>query len=68
MPSSRLSYRQRHVLWEIKATKGEGLVAGNTNATLCALERRGLVKSTYLNDHTFRCNWKLTPTGVAALV
>ena len=63
----KLSYRQRETLREIKRAGAEGVIRGNTNSTMNALEDRGLVQGVYLNDHTYRCRWKLTSEGLAVL-
>lgn len=65
--ATRITYRMRHVLREL-SYRGF-IVASNTNATLNALEKRGLV-TTEPDAHarkTYRDRWVLTEAGKLAL-
>ena len=72
----KLTYAQKNVLRVIHDTGDHGLDRSVTNGTLCALQRRGLVrweKKVTRFDHIPACaglkvpHWFLTDAGRAAL-
>lgn len=65
----KLSYKMAHTLRRVKEAGPEGLRVSNTNATLAALERRGLVGHEYSPEASKRLcfDWKITDKGLELL-
>lgn len=61
---AKLSYRQ--IDWLRRLAK-EPWVGSNTNSTMEALERRGLVDGVYNHSRTFCLTWTITAAGRAHL-
>jgi hypothetical protein len=59
-----LSYRQKETL---RRCAKEPIPAGNTNATLSSLERRGLVEGKRHPRLSLYCMWTITDAGLALL-
>lgn len=66
---SKISYRMLNVLKDVRAAGPAGKRVSNTNATLTALERRGLVEGCYSAEASKRLcfDWKITAKGLDLL-
>lgn len=67
MAEEKLTYLMRSMLRDLERAGARGIRRSNTNKTLVALERRGMITGAVIPTSPLEFQWRITEVGIKEL-